>query len=112
MFQGRFQDLKNDLLESTVDVRAHKQFRPRLATTELLIYTRDKSTMGAKRLVGPKDEWGRNDQGENDQGRKRLGAKRLGEEFFCLGAKRPGFENKTAYRHAFLAPPTYLFDAY
>ena len=23
MFQGRFQDLKNDLLESTVDVRAH-----------------------------------------------------------------------------------------
>ena len=23
MFQGRFQDLKNDLIESTVDVRAH-----------------------------------------------------------------------------------------
>ena len=50
-----------------------KQFRPRLATTELLIYTRDKSTMGAKRLVGRKDEWGRNDQGENDQGGNVLG---------------------------------------
>ena len=51
-----------------------KQFRPRLDTTELLIYTRVESTMGAKRLVG------RNDQGGIDQGGNVLGAKRLGEE--------------------------------
>ena len=51
-----------------------KQFRPRLDTTELLIYTRGESTMGAKRLVG------RNDQGGNDQGGNVLGAKRLEEE--------------------------------
>ena len=44
-----------------------KLFRPRLDRTELLMFTRGKTTSGAKRLVGQNDQ-GRNDQGGNDQG--------------------------------------------
>ena len=51
-----------------------KQFRPRLDTTELLIYTRGESDMGAKRLVGRNVLGGETTRGGNG-----------------LGAKRPGF---------------------
>ena len=49
-----------------------KQFRPRLDMTELLIYTRGKLTMGAKRLVGE------NDQGETSWGETTRGGNGLG----------------------------------
>ena len=49
-----------------------KQFRPRLDTTELLIYIKVETTSGCETTRG-----------------KRLGAKRLGGN--CLEVKRPGF---------------------
>ena len=50
-----------------------KQFRPRLDTTELLIYTRGESTMGAKRLMGAKRPGGKRLGGETTRGGNGLG---------------------------------------
>ena len=66
-----------------------KQFRPRLDTTEPLIYIRGESTMGAKRLMGKTTSGGETTRGETTRG-KRLGGEttRGGNG---LGAKCPGF---------------------
>ena len=57
-----------------------KQFRPRLDTTEPLIYIRGESTMGAKRLMGKTTSGGETTRGETTRGETSWGAKRLGEE--------------------------------
>ena len=58
-----------------------KQFRPRLDTTELLIYTRGESTMGAT-TNGGETTRGKRLGGETTRGGNGLGAKRT--EFLLL----------------------------
>ena len=53
-----------------------KQFKPRLDTTELLIYTRGESTRGAKRLVEAKRRGGKRLGSKITRGGNGLGVKR------------------------------------